>query len=156
MHRSCSADQRWRKPRLRSICTTAEQRTTLFLLTATLLFRLAYSRPRSVRPSQGGLMNDELQHLKNLGKTSAQWLHAVGIHSASELRRRGAVDAYRAVQIRGFRASKVLLYSIEGALMDIHWNELSSEHKTLLLQQLDGTDVTDRDNAPLGMSRKIL
>jgi len=101
-------------------------------------------------------MNDELQHLKNLGKTSAQWLHAVGIHSASELRRRGAVDAYRAVQIRGFRASKVLLYSIEGALMDIHWNELSSEHKTLLLQQLDGTDVTDRDNAPLGMSRKIL
>ena len=36
-------------------------------------------------------MNDELQHLKNLGKTSAQWLHAVGIHSASDLRaaRRG-------------------------------------------------------------------
>ncbi|MDU1661894.1 MAG: TfoX/Sxy family DNA transformation protein, partial [Stenotrophomonas maltophilia] len=32
-------------------------------------------------------MNDELQHLKNLGKTSAQWLHAVGIHSASDLRR---------------------------------------------------------------------
>ncbi|MFP5421868.1 MAG: TfoX/Sxy family DNA transformation protein, partial [Gammaproteobacteria bacterium] len=24
-------------------------------------------------------MNDELQHLKNLGKTSAQWLHAVDI-----------------------------------------------------------------------------
>ncbi len=34
-------------------------------------------------------MNDELQHLKNLGKTSAQWLHAVGIHSASDLRRLG-------------------------------------------------------------------
>lgn len=32
-------------------------------------------------------MNDELQHLKNLGKTSAQWLHAAGIHSASDLRR---------------------------------------------------------------------
>lgn len=48
-------------------------------------------------------MNDELQHLKNLGKTSAQWLHAVGIHSASDLRRLGAVDAYRAVRTRGFR-----------------------------------------------------
>lgn len=47
-------------------------------------------------------MNDELQHLKNLGKTSAQWLHAVGIHSASDLRRLGAVDAYRAVRTRGF------------------------------------------------------
>jgi DNA transformation protein len=38
-------------------------------------------------------MNDELQHLKNLGKTSAQWLHAVGIHSLSDLRRLGAVNA---------------------------------------------------------------
>ena len=34
-------------------------------------------------------MNDELLHLKNLGKTSAQWLHAVGIHNASDLRRLG-------------------------------------------------------------------
>lgn len=25
-------------------------------------------------------MNDELLNLKNLGKTSTQWLHAVGIH----------------------------------------------------------------------------
>ena len=46
-------------------------------------------------------MNDELQHLRNLGKTSAQWLHAVGIHSASDLRRLGAVGAYQAVKSRG-------------------------------------------------------
>ncbi|WP_049262315.1 TfoX/Sxy family DNA transformation protein, partial [Pseudomonas aeruginosa] len=31
-------------------------------------------------------MNDELLNLKNLGKTSTQWLHAVGIHSATDLR----------------------------------------------------------------------
>ena len=41
-------------------------------------------------------MNDELQHLKNLGKTSAQWLHAVGIHSANDLRRLG--ERYRALE----------------------------------------------------------
>lgn len=81
-------------------------------------------------------MNDELQQLKNLGKTSALWLHAVGIHSASELRRRGAVAAYRAVLARGFNASRVLLYSIEGALLDVHWSELPSEHKNRLLDQL--------------------
>ena len=82
-------------------------------------------------------MNDELQHLKNLGKTSAQWLHAVGIHSASDLRRLGAVDAYRAVRTRGFRASKVLLYAIEGALMDVHWNDIPAERKEALNRQLD-------------------
>lgn len=82
-------------------------------------------------------MNDELQHLKNLGKTSAQWLHAVGIHSASDLRRLGAVDAYQAVRKRGFRASKVLLYAIEGALLDVHWNDISAERKEALNQQLE-------------------
>jgi len=81
-------------------------------------------------------MNDELLQLKNLGKTSTLWLHAVGIHSASELRRRGSVAAYRAVLARGFNASRVLLYSIEGALLDQHWSELSHEHKASLLAQL--------------------
>jgi DNA transformation protein len=82
-------------------------------------------------------MNDELQHLRNLGKTSAQWLHAVGIHTASDLRRLGAVDAYRAVKSRGFRASKVLLYAIEGALLDMHWNDIPAERKEALNKQLE-------------------
>ncbi len=82
-------------------------------------------------------MHDELQHLKNLGKTSAQWLHAVGIHSASDLRRLGAVDAYRAVKARGFRASKVLLYAIEGALLDVHWNDIPTERKVFLNKQVE-------------------
>lgn len=82
-------------------------------------------------------MNDELQHMKNLGKTSAQWLHAVGIHSANDLRRLGAVDAYRAVRARGFRASMVLLYAIEGALLDVHWNDLPPGLKDQLKGQLD-------------------
>lgn len=77
-------------------------------------------------------MNDELQHLKNLGKTSVQWLHASGIHNANDLRRLGAVSAYRAVRARGFRASKVLLYAIEGALLDVHWNEIPAAHKAEL------------------------
>lgn len=82
-------------------------------------------------------MNDELQHLKNVGKTSAQWLHAVGIHSASDLRRMGAVDAYQAVRKRGFRATKVLLYAIEAALMDIHWNDLPVDRKDALNRQVN-------------------
>lgn len=81
-------------------------------------------------------MTDELLALKNLGKTSAQWLHAVGIHNATDLRRVGAVQAYCAVKHRGFRASKVLLYAIEGALRDVHWSELSSERKQILNRQV--------------------
>ena len=83
-------------------------------------------------------MIDELQHLRNLGKTSAQWLHAVGIHNLSDLKRLGAADAYRAVKARGFRASKVLLYAIEGALLDVHWNDVPAERKEALNKQVEG------------------
>ena len=82
-------------------------------------------------------MNDELQRLKNLGKTSAQWLHASGIHNLDDLRRLGSVAAFRAVQARGFRASRMLLYAIEGALLDIPWTQLSHTHKDALNQALE-------------------
>lgn len=82
-------------------------------------------------------MDDELQHMKNLGKTSVQWLHAAGIHSTADLRRLGAVNAYRAVKIRGFNVSKTLLYAIEGALQDQHWSALPLERKKALKLEID-------------------
>jgi DNA transformation protein len=77
-------------------------------------------------------MSEDLQTLKNIGKTSAQWLRAVGIRDVADLRRAGAVDAFRAVKARGFGASRVLLYAIEGALLDIHWGDLSDSQKQTL------------------------
>jgi DNA transformation protein len=82
-------------------------------------------------------MDDDLQCMKNLGKTSVQWLHASGIHNAADLRRLGAIQAYRAVKTRGFRPSKVLLYSLEGALLDRHWCDLPAGCKTSLDQKLE-------------------
>ena len=81
-------------------------------------------------------MSDELLELRNLGKTSVQWLHATGIHSRAELQRRGPVGAYCAVRARGFRASKSLLFAIAGALQNVHWNDLDPEYKAQLLAQL--------------------
>lgn len=89
-------------------------------------------------------MHDELLTLRNLGKTSAQWLHASGIHTAEDLRRLGAVSAYQAVKSRGFSASRVLLYAIEGALRDINWKELPDALKSELNQHLDGQPPGDK------------
>ncbi len=89
-------------------------------------------------------MHDELLALKNLGKTSAQWLHASGIHTADDLRRLGAVSAYQAVKTRGFSASRVLLYAIEGALQDINWKELPNARKLELNKHLTLTERPDK------------
>ncbi len=83
-------------------------------------------------------MHDELLTLKNLGKTSSQWLHASGIHTVADLRRLGAVQAYLAVKSRGFGASRVLLYAIEGALQDMPWKELPETTKAALNKSLNG------------------
>lgn len=82
-------------------------------------------------------MHDELLALRNLGKTSVQWLHACGIHSVEDLRKRGAVDSYAAVKARGFGASRVLLYAIEGALLDCQWQRLPATVKAELNQELE-------------------
>lgn len=85
-------------------------------------------------------MDDELLRMKNLGKTSAQWLHAAGIHKTADLRRLGSIQAYQAVKNRGIKASKVLLYAIEGALLDKQWKELQDDHKDFLNRQLERRD----------------
>lgn len=82
------------------------------------------------------MIDDELLTLRNLGKTSAQWLHATGIHSRDDLHQRGPVGAYCAVRARGFRASKSLMFAIAGALQGIHLNELDPSYKQQLLEQL--------------------
>lgn len=85
-------------------------------------------------------MQSDLLAMKNLGNTSINWLHAIGINSYQDLREMGAVNAYIKIKRRGIRVSKVLLYALQGALMDIHWNDLPPDMKQQLLteaQQLE-------------------
>lgn len=82
-------------------------------------------------------MTEDLQCLKNLGKTSVQWLKAAGVQTPSDLRRLGAVQAYLTVKARGFRATRVLLFAIEGALLDVAWRALPHPRKTALLELLE-------------------
>ncbi|MBL4834447.1 MAG: TfoX/Sxy family protein [Pseudomonas sp.] len=92
-------------------------------------------------------MDDELLAMRNLGKTSAQWLHATGIHNRAELHRQGPVGAYCAVRDRGFRASKALLFAIAGALQGVHWNELDPDYKAQLLEQLRQRQAQRKDRS---------
>ena len=82
-------------------------------------------------------MATDLIELKNLGKTSVQWLNAVGIRTLEQLHETGSVAAYCKVRDRGFKVSKVLLYAMEGALIGKHWNDLNEEYKQRLLKQVD-------------------
>ena len=80
-------------------------------------------------------MQSDLLALKNLGNTSVNWLRTVGIHSREELAQIGPVGAYNRIRERGIKVSKVLLYALQGALLDLHWNELDPSLKRQLVEQ---------------------
>ena len=74
-----------------------------------------------------------VEDLKNIGETTAQWLHDVGIHTRADLEERGAVIAYKVIQHqRPQKVNVLLLYALQGALLDVHWNALSPTIKEQL------------------------
>ena len=81
--------------------------------------------------------NDELAALRNLGPKSATWLHAVGIHTRSDLERLGAVRAYLLVKRGGFKATLNLLYGLAGVLLDVRWNKLPQDERSRLILEMD-------------------
>ena len=71
--------------------------------------------------------------LRNIGPKSAAWLRQVGLRSLEDLAAVGAVDAYMKVRRAGFKPSLNLLYSLEGALKDCHWQEVPEARRQELV-----------------------
>lgn len=81
----------------------------------------------------------ELLGLKNLGMASVNILRAIGVNTYDDLSKMGAVDAYCRIKSRGIHVSKVMLYALQGALMDVHWNDLSPDLKAQLVEEAEQT-----------------
>lgn len=87
--------------------------------------------------------HSELLQLKNLGMASVNILHAIGINTYSDLRQTGAVEAYRKIKARHINVSKVMLYALQGALMDVHWNDLPPDMKTQLVAEAERHSLSE-------------
>ncbi|UTA48674.1 TfoX/Sxy family protein [Simiduia sp. 21SJ11W-1] len=79
----------------------------------------------------------DLQDLKNLGAASVNILRAIGINSYDDLKAVGPVAAYRRIKARGINVSKVMLYALQGALTDTHWNDLAPDLKAKLVEEAE-------------------
>jgi DNA transformation protein len=84
--------------------------------------------------------NKGLADLLNLGEKSAQMLHAAGIHTVEELNDLGAVEAYLRIKQQGIAVSFNMLYAIEGALTNTHWNKLDHATREALILQVDAIE----------------
>lgn len=91
--------------------------------------------------------HSELLQLKNLGMASVNILRAIGINTYADLKRTGAVEAYRRIKARNINVSKVMLYALQGALLDVHWNDLAPDLKRQLVLDAEQEPDTDLDRA---------
>ncbi|MFO1390420.1 TfoX/Sxy family protein [Cellvibrio sp.] len=91
--------------------------------------------------------SSELLQLKNLGMASVNILHAVGINTYADLKKIGAVEAYLRIKARDINVSKVMLYALQGALMNVHWNDLSPELKLQLVNEAENGIVNHEAHA---------
>lgn len=73
------------------------------------------------------------EKLRNIGPKSAAWLRQVGLRTREEIAGVGAVGAYMRVRRAGFKPSLNLLYALEGALQDCHWQEVPEARRAELV-----------------------
>ena len=78
------------------------------------------------------------EKLRNIGPKSAAWLRQVGLRTREELAEVGAVDAFMRVKRAGFKPSLNLLYALEGALLDCHWQEVPEATRIRLVDEAEG------------------
>ena len=82
-------------------------------------------------------MREDLLKLKNIGETSANWLIAIEIESIAQIEELGAAEVYRRLRAR-FPVSRNMLWALQGALMDLPYNQLPPDAKRALLDELQG------------------
>lgn len=78
-----------------------------------------------------------LRDLRNLGPASERMLIAAGINTPDELDRVGSVEAYRRAIGAGGHASLNFLWSLDAALLDVHWSDLPPDRKAFLRGQVE-------------------
>ncbi len=79
----------------------------------------------------------ELSSLKNIGKEIERKLKTIGINSAEELKEIGSKDAWLRLKLKYPEICLVHLYTLEGAINDIEYNQLSEEKRNDLKAFID-------------------
>ena len=71
----------------------------------------------------------ELTSLRNIGKEIAKRLKAVGISTAEELFQVGSREAFARIKAYDPKVCLVYLYALEGAILDVEYNQLPADVK---------------------------
>lgn len=89
----------------------------------------------------------ELAHLKNIGPTIEKRLNEIGIYTRADLERIGPAQAYQWIcRHHPDRTIPVCyyLYALQGALMNVHWDDVPNKIKERLNLEVQRTMTRPR------------
>lgn len=82
------------------------------------------------------MIDREGRSIRNIGAVGERWLADIGVTTLRELAAMGSVEAYRRLKDKDPKVNIIALYALEGALLDMHWNELPPEAKESLHEEV--------------------
>ena len=77
-----------------------------------------------------------LSRLKNIGKVSEQWLNSIDIYTKEDIEEFGPIVIYNLLKANGYNVSLVMVYALQGAIMDLHWKDIPKDLKEELKAEL--------------------
>lgn len=90
-------------------------------------------------------LSNNLKGAKNIGVTIEKRLNEIGVFSLADLAQITPIKAYQIICKQNPGKTFPVcyyLYSLQGALLDLHWDDLPAELKTELLKQVDKKNST--------------
>lgn len=85
-------------------------------------------------------LSNNLKGTKNIGETIEKRLNEIGVFSLADLAEMTPVKAYQSICKQNPDKTFPVcyyLYSLQGALLDLHWDNLPTQLKTELCKQVD-------------------
>ena len=75
--------------------------------------------------------------IENIGPKSMAWLRQTGVRTQEDLETVGSLAAFVRIKRAGFKPSLNLLYALEGALLDCHWQDVPEARRSELVLAAD-------------------
>lgn len=81
----------------------------------------------------------ELLKLKNIGEVSAKMLNEIDVFTRDDIIKLGPSTIYHILKAQGFNVNLMMVYALEGAITNRHFNEIPRADKERLRKEVENT-----------------
>jgi len=82
---------------------------------------------------------NELLKLKNIGEVSAKMLNEIDVFTRDDIIKLGPATIYHILKAQGFNVNLMMVYALEGAITNRHFNDIPQADKERLRREVENT-----------------